>query len=111
MRIWMLALMLGLSTTAMAAEVTGDANAGAKKIAVCLACHGVDGRTPAAPIYPRLAGQSSEYLKNALHAYHDGQRQGGMSAMMSPQAAMLSDQDIADIAAYFSEQSPCVAGK
>ncbi len=111
MRACMLALMLGISASAVAAEVTGDANAGATKVAVCSACHGESGRTPAAPIYPSLAGQSSAYLESALHAYRDGQRQGGMSAMMSPQAASLSDQDIGDIAAYYSQQGPCVEPK
>jgi cytochrome c553 len=86
----------------------GKPAAGAAKVAVCVACHGEGGITPTAPIYPSLAGQSSEYLTSSLQAYRDGQRQGGMAAMMSPQAATLSDQDIADIAAYYSQQDPCV---
>lgn len=85
-------------------ELKGDPAAGAGKVTVCMACHGEKGRTPAAPIYPRLSGQSSEYLKSSLHAYRDGLRQGGMAAMMSPQTASLSDQDIVDIAAYYSQQ-------
>ena len=89
---------------AAVAELKGDAVAGAAKITVCMACHGEHGKTPAAPIYPRLAGQSSEYLTSSLHAYRDGLRQGGMAAMMSPQTATLSDQDIVDIAAYYSQQ-------
>ena len=91
---------------AVAAEVKGNAATGATKVAVCQACHGEGGKTPAAPIYPSLAGQSSEYLQNAMIAYRDGLRQGGMSAMMSPQVATLSNQDIGDIAAYYSEQTP-----
>ena len=104
-------VMLVLSATAaaaaaMAAEVKGNATAGATKVAVCQACHGVGGKTPAAPIYPSLAGQSSEYLQSAMMAYRDGLRQGGMSAMMAPQVATLSNQDIGDIAAYYSDQTP-----
>lgn len=88
------------------AEVKGDAAAGAGKIAVCVACHGEGGAVPAAPIYPKLAGQTTEYLTSSMQAYRDGLRLGGMAAMMSPQAATLSDQDIADIAAYYSQQNP-----
>ncbi|MGV8865058.1 MAG: c-type cytochrome [Pseudomonas sp.] len=119
MKILTLAVMLVISTAvaaqtkaqtttevkkAVAVELKGDAAAGAGKVAVCMACHGEKGRMPNSPIYPRLAGQSSEYLKSSLHAYRDGLRQGGMAAMMSPQTATLSDQDIVDIAAYYSQQ-------
>lgn len=114
MKISTLLVLLGLSgitaTAAVAAEVKGDAAAGATKVAVCQACHGEGGRTPAAPIYPNLAGQSSEYLQNAMISYRDGLRQGGMAAMMSPQVATLTDQDIGDIAAYYSQQLPAFSG-
>ncbi len=115
MRILTLLVMLGVCATALAAEetdvVTGDPVAGAEKVSLCMVCHGPNGRAPIVPIYPRLAGQSSEYLVNALHAYRDGLRLGGMAAMMSPQAATLSDQDIGDIAAYYSQQEPCSDSK
>lgn len=105
-RFAMLVLTATAAAAAVAAEVKGNAVAGATKVAVCQACHGEGGKTPAAPIYPSLAGQSSEYLQNAMISYRDGLRQGGMSAMMSPQVAELSNQDIGDIAAYYSEQTP-----
>lgn len=89
-----------LSGTAIA---DGDAEAGAGKIAVCVACHGEDGAA-SADIYPNLAGQSVSYLESSLKAYREGERLGGMSAVMTPQAANLSDEDIADIAAYYSQQ-------
>ena len=92
-----------LMQTGIAYAATGDAKAGAKKIAVCSACHGPTGHS-AVNIYPNLAGQHASYLESALKAYRSGERAGGMSAMMTPQATNLSDQDIADIAAYFSEQ-------
>ena len=110
MKISNLLVILGLSATvgsaALAAEVKGNAATGATKVAVCQACHGVAGKVPAAPIYPSLAGQSTEYLQSAMISYRDGLRQGGMSAMMSPQVATLSDQEIGDIAAYYSQQTP-----
>ena len=85
------------------ASAEGDAAAGAGKIAVCAACHGMDGKSPAS-IYPNLAGQWPAYLESSLKAYRAGERNGGMSAMMTPQAAALSDEDIADIAAYYGAQ-------
>lgn len=111
MRILPMIVMLAMSATASAAELKGDATAGATKAAVCLACHGGNGAKPLAPIYPSLAGQSSEYLVSSLQAYRDGLRQGGMAAMMTPQAATLSEQDILDIAAYYSGQDPYVKPK
>lgn len=83
--------------------VAADAAAGAEKIATCAACHGVDGQS-SAPIYPNLAGQPPAYLELALKAYRAGDREGGMSAVMTPQATRLTDEDIADMAAYYSEQ-------
>ncbi|MBQ0833861.1 cytochrome c [Marinobacter sp.] len=83
--------------------MAADAAAGAEKIATCVACHGVDGQS-SAPIYPNLAGQPSAYLELALKAYRAGEREGGMSAVMTPQATNLTDEDISDISAYYSEQ-------
>lgn len=55
--------------------------------------------------YPHLAGQWAAYLESSLKTYRAGERTGGMSAMMMPQATNLSDQDIADdITAYYSQQ-------
>ncbi|WP_144777324.1 c-type cytochrome [Marinobacter maritimus] len=84
-------------------NLAADAAAGAEKIATCIACHGVDGQS-SAPIYPNLAGQPSAYLELALKAYREGERTGGMSAVMTPQATKLTDEDIADMSAYYSEQ-------
>lgn len=111
MKVLTLATLLAMASTTITAQVVGDPAAGAKKVAVCQACHGEGGAKPAAPIYPSLAGQSSEYLQNALQAYRDGHRTGGMSAMMIPQVASLSDQDLSDLAAYYSQQEPFVKPK
>ncbi|WP_409440379.1 c-type cytochrome [Psychromonas sp. GE-S-Ul-11] len=79
----------------------GDIEAGKAKSATCAACHGANGISNV-PVYPNLQGQHEGYLVSALNAYKAGQRQGGLSAVMVPQATSLSDQDIEDLAAYYS---------
>jgi cytochrome c553 len=78
----------------------GDAAAGKKKTATCAACHGADG-VSARLTGPTLAGQNQAYLVESLTAYKTGKR---TNALMTPMAGMVSDGDIADIAAYFSDQ-------
>lgn len=78
-----------------------DIDAGKAKSAICATCHGAAG-VAIAPIYPNLHGQNEAYIVSSLKAYKAGQRQGGMSMLMTPQAATLSDTDIADLAAYYS---------
>lgn len=68
----------------------------------CIDCHGADGNAPIDPTYPRLGGQYGDYIAHALQAYRDGNRQ---HPLMTPQAAHLSDQDIADLAAYFGSRT------
>lgn len=80
----------------------GSAEAGREKSTVCSACHGVDGNS-AIDIYPNIAGQHAAYLEVQLRAYRDGTRQ---NAQMSPMATPLSDEDITDLAAYYTEQMP-----
>lgn len=89
-----------MSGGAMAA----DAAAGKAKSAVCAACHGADGNS-VVPMYPKLAGQHATYLESAIKAYRDGQRTGGNAVMMAPMAMGLSDADIANLAAYYSQQA------
>lgn len=82
-------------------QAAGDAAAGKSKAAVCTACHGADG-IALVPVYPNLKGQNAPYLEAALKAYREGQRLGGNAAVMTPMAKSLSDEDIADLAAYYS---------
>ncbi len=91
-------LLSGLSFSAHAA---GDSEAGRKKAATCMGCHGVPSYTNVYPTYhvPRVGGQHPEYIVAALQAYKDGSRS---HKTMQAQAANLSDQDMADIAAYFA---------
>src|SRR5262249_43475187 len=78
----------------------GDAARGKRLSYTCLGCHGIDGYKNAYPNYsvPELEGQHPEYLSSALHEYRDGDR---AHITMHSQASTLSDQDMADIAAYF----------
>ncbi|EZH80447.1 cytochrome c4 [Ectopseudomonas composti] len=96
-----LLLTLGLTGVAQAA---GDAEAGQGKVAVCGACHGADGNSPA-PNFPKLAGQGERYLLKQLHDIKSGNRQ---VVEMTGMLDNLSDQDMADIAAYFSSQKMSV---
>lgn len=86
---------LGMLTQANAFE--GDVQAGKTKAAVCAACHGANGIS-VADMYPNLAGQHAEYIVKQLKAFKAGTRS---NPVMAPMAAGLSEQDMADVAAYF----------
>jgi cytochrome c553 len=67
----------------------------------CAACHGANFTTPAMPDYPKLAGQHADYLEHALKAYKRGDGPNGRNnAIMGGFAKQLSNEDMADIAAY-----------
>jgi len=89
---------VALSVVALSAQAT-DRDAG-QKIAEtqCAACHGKDGKTPIDPSYPKLAGQYTDYLAQALRAYQTGDRK---NPIMAGIAKPLSRQDIDNLAAYF----------
>lgn len=88
-----------LTCFASAATVAeGDASAGKEKVTACAACHGTDGNSQN-PEWPKLAGQGAKYLNFQLSLFKSGARQ---NALMSPQAANLSEQDMHDIAAYYA---------
>jgi len=81
----------------------GDAVRGEVLGFTCLGCHGIIGYRNVSPAYhvPKLGGQSADYLEIALQGYRRGTRR---HATMQAQAAMLADQDIADLAAYFASR-------
>ena len=82
----------------------GEARAQVKSEATkqsCVDCHGAEGNAPIDATYPKLGGQYGDYIAHALQAYRAGDRQ---NALMTPQAAQLSDQDISDLAAYFGSR-------
>ncbi len=90
-------LTLGLAAQATAA---GDSAAGQEKSKTCAACHGPQGNSTN-PQFPKLAGQYESYLLHALKSYKNGSRKNGI---MNGMVAGLSDQDMEDLAAYFSSQ-------
>jgi cytochrome c553 len=91
-------LAASLSAGVMAA---GDAAAGKAKAAACAGCHGQNGKAMV-PNYPSLAGQNAAYIEGALKAYKTQERKGYQAAIMYGMAAALSDQDMANLAAYYS---------
>lgn len=95
----LLALAAASSPQVLLAE--GNPEAGKAKSAICATCHGANG-IATMPSYPNLAGQNAEYLESALKAYRSKERQGGLSMLMHAQAASLSDEDIADLAAFYA---------
>ncbi len=95
-------LMLGLSSLAQAAVVMpkGDAMAGQGTAAVCAGCHGMDGNSPTAQ-FPKIAGQNAKYIYKQLHDFKSGHR---ANPLMLGVAAAMSDQDMANVAVFMSEQ-------
>jgi cytochrome c553 len=98
-----LLLIAGALTCSLGAYA-GDVKAGREKAYTCTGCHGVVGYKNAYPSYhvPKIAGQNEVYLVNALTAYRAGERQ---HPTMQAQGESMTDQDIADIAAYLSQTS------
>lgn len=96
---------LGLAQMAAAAEpaaVTGSAEAGTAKAAVCTACHGPNGNSTN-PEWPNLAGQNAAYIREQLAMFKAKQRN---NPVMYPIVENMTDQDFADVAAYFAAQTP-----
>ena len=92
------AAALGSTAPALAA---GSKDAGQAKSTPCVACHGIDGNS-VNPEWPSIAGQHEGYFVRQLKAFRAGERQ---DPLMSPMAAGLSDEDIADLAAFYSSQT------
>jgi len=99
----LVSLLLTLGVTGLA-QAAGDATAGQTKAAVCGACHGPDGNSPA-PTFPKLAGQGERYLLKQMKDIKSGARP------VVPMTGLLdnmSEQDLADISAYFASQKGSV---
>lgn len=101
-----LAFSTSAAVWAADAALKGDPAAGKTKSATCAACHGADGNSTN-PEWPKLAGQSEGYLFKQLQNFKAGQTvEGGRyNASMAPMVAPLTDQDMADLAAYFASQT------
>ena len=108
----LLSATLGATLAAAQAPAPGgDPLKGAQKVQMCQGCHGIEGwRTAFPEVYrvPRIAGQHPQYTVNALKAYRSGER---VHPSMRGIAATLSDQDIADLAAYYATTGSQTIGK
>ena len=100
-----------LSISAMAAEKKmpnvfedGDALKGANMVAACAACHGTDGNS-ISPAWPTLAGQNKKYLLDQLNYFKNGERENALMSSVVPLLNAYSDQDLLNIAAYYSSQT------
>lgn len=95
------ALLAAVLVAAPAAAIEGDAAAGEKKAAACAACHGPSGKGSTSD-FPKLAGQRAEYTFKQLVDFKQGRRK---NPIMQAQASGLSQQDMADLAAFYAEQT------
>jgi cytochrome c553 len=94
--------LFGATSLVQAQEIKGDAAAGAKLNATCIGCHGIPGYQSSFPQVhhvPMISGQGAKYIANALEAYKKGERK---HPTMRAVAASLSEQDIANLAAYYA---------
>lgn len=98
-------LLLALLCFTAPALAAGNVAAGEEKSAACQACHGSAGKA-SVPLYPHLAGQHADYLLHALQAYKKGERSGGQAEVMKAFVSGLSDEDMADLAAYYQSLTP-----
>ena len=102
--LWVLAVA-SVTFAASAEEIKGNAQAGADKVAMCLGCHSIPGYQASFPeVYkvPKISGQSARYIVSALEAYKKADRR---HPTMRGVADSLSDQDIADVAAFYAAQA------
>jgi cytochrome c553 len=93
-----LLILILVTSLPVMSHAAGDAATGKSKSGACAACHGAEGIS-GNEIWPNLAGQKSGYLIKQMKAFRDGDRK---DPMMSPMAAALSDDDIDNLAAFFS---------
>ena len=98
------AALYSTASLAQAPAAAGSADAGKKKNAMCIGCHGIPDYHTAYPVVyhvPMIAGQNPAYIVNALKEYRSGDR---VHPSMRGIAGQLSDQDMADLAAYYGAQ-------
>ncbi len=102
-KIFALLVLACVANVSAAADVVG--NAKAAKVEQCIGCHGIPGYKATFPeVYPvpMIGGQSAKYIENALNAYKKGDRK---HPSMRGVAATMTDKEIADVAAYYSQQA------
>jgi cytochrome c553 len=102
MRIWVsLAVLFGMGVAI--ADIVPNIDAGRQKSQVCVACHMDDGNS-VVPAWPKIAGQPEKYFIEQLNAFKMGDKGGRFNPVMMSFAAALSDQDMADLAAFYASQ-------
>ena len=103
-------LFVGSVVAADEEEYQGDAKKGEQLYIkkVCHTCHGKDAQTPLLPGYPKLAGQDEKYLMRQIIDIRDGKRTNDMTGTMKSFTKGLTEEEIADIAAWISSLSVCV---
>ena len=85
--------------------VSGDANKGSQLVESCAACHGADGNSIITD-WPKLSGQNQRYLYEQLKYFRDGQRMNALMMSVTPYLQTLSDEDLKDISAFYSQYKP-----
>ncbi len=94
-----IAIMVTISASMIAATAhAADVAEGKVKSAICAACHGKDGNS-SNPLWPKLAGQHAAYLAKQMRAFRAGER---LDPIMGPMMVGSSDEDIENLAAYYS---------
>ncbi|MGA8513636.1 MAG: c-type cytochrome [Burkholderiaceae bacterium] len=96
-------IVASVTSVAVAQEIKGNPDVGKTKAAMCIGCHGIAGYQASFPeVYkvPMISGQGAKYISNSLAAYQKGERK---HPTMGAIAASLSEQDMADLAAYYSQ--------
>lgn len=103
-KLFALLVLASSAHVAIAADVVGKPKDAENKVAMCIGCHAIPGYKATFPeVYqvPKIGGQSAKYIESALKAYRKGERK---HPSMRGIAGSLSDQDIADLAAYYAQQ-------
>ncbi len=98
---WLISVSIALTLAAGVVNAQGDIEAGKTKAVVCAGCHGPDGNS-FNPMWPKLAGISTSYFTKQINDFKAGTRK---DPIMSAQADAISDEDLINLAAYFSSQT------
>lgn len=99
-----LGILIWAAAANASVELKGDPHRGQTLTQTCIACHNADGNSTT-PIWPKIAGQIEKYLREQLSAYKQGEKGPRFDPTMYGMTQALSDQDIADLAAYFASQT------
>lgn len=102
-----LIVLMAMFLSGNALGIEGNVEQGQAKSVTCTACHGNNGNSTN-PLYPTIAGKDAAFIYERLNAYKKGEVKTANAAMMNPMAASLTDEDMKNLAAYFSVQKVVV---